>query len=191
MSEPKDPGIPQQPPTPDQANRDIIDFESFNIRDLDWKASEDGKKFTAHRYLKTGEDITRFAGTISIKKGKDILEEIDLRLEFGRDPFLRITAKIDRNGKCQDTMLRRRKFDSLHNLVAGQDHVFYQKFLKFLDARARIEKQIRIHEIDRMVSFVGRYDEKTWNTKFVPVLRAAGYREISPNKWEKQFEVNQ
>ena len=64
MSEPKDPGMPQQLPTPDQANRDAIDFSSFQFQNIQWtrrnNAREARKNLPIAGNLKIGDLIFPF-----------------------------------------------------------------------------------------------------------------------------------
>ena len=174
-------GMPQMPPTPDEANRDVVDFETMQLRKLELLL--DPKKEWEQKKLRLHIKEKEYELTIShiLKPKTEIIsflisngsENVSLDLTFKKTSSKTESCDIyiGRTGK------------SLPRLPFGICMKLYQKGRQYIQERARV-KNITIE--DKLVQG-SETDDKKWHEYFDPVI-GEGYIPSGGKTWKKEYK---
>lgn len=181
---PGEPGEPTGPPTPDQANRDVIDFEEFEFQNLQWEQL-DPKRKRCSMNIKVGDKLVRFAGFSQVPK--DDTENMFFDFFVGSSRVnLSFTRSLDQKRNRQDVMSDLYRREDVHRFPREFARQVYRKALLYFQFLANTTRTPLVHIVRHESNSLS--NEK-WLAKFEPILKEFGYElfEGGPD-WIKTYE---
>ena len=181
MPEPKEPK-PGMPPTPDDANRDVIDFEKLDLNSFIFLRRREKEFEQESRRISIGKEQFDFRVRHHVERHADGIEFIIRSSGSDLSLILKFHNWGDGNGDCRSEINRDGKQDPIPEGIGMK---LYRKGLLYIQQRAQ-ELSLKIkHKIIRG----GRMDANKWHKYFDPIIEEYAYKKVEGfEQWEKTYE---
>ena len=201
MSEPGDPTKPHMPPTPDQANRDVVDFKRFELKDIPFpdgiEIRYDGMSLLIQSQP-LDKALERAGGRIPGRIYFDIVPKDRQNTEKVRGVFsIYKSEKMDRfliTMYISRFAAEGRPYKDTRDLPRGIGRVLYRKMIEYLQWISTNRKIKILHRITKEPDYF-KISSEDWDRILLPIIREFRYHPINSKEsysglpeWEHLYE---
>lgn len=184
--EPKEPGMP---PSPDETNRDVVDFDKFEFRNLYWPNSDIRGEAKINGKVNAEGQIINFHAVRELDRRSVDVEIIffgqhgaTLQFHFEYEP-----RKNDSAARVLASYIGRLDLESdTYGFPRGFGMTLYRKLLNHIQHLANSTRRRFVHEV--CMTSEGEEKIEDWHKHFDPILQEFGYKQNNEREWEKTYK---